>query len=129
MYAEFYTLPITIQSTTSPFLTCLQSSEYAGSKSIALAAFMLSRRLLIWFPVLLANGRPSPSVLQLRVHLWYSGRGSNWISLFSYKHKHKIKRLTLFINYYVAVLVVLHPTYVIPVSEPAGRWRPCLHSG
>ena len=67
--------PITMASTTLPAAILLHSPVFGGRISSALALLMLSRRLLIWFPVLLAVGIGS-SGCHVRTQRWYSGLGS-----------------------------------------------------
>ena len=83
-----------IASSTVPALTLNRSCVRGGNKTSAWAEHTLSRRLLIWLPVISAVGRWSPD-FQDRITLWYSGRGSSvFISCPNYMFK-KIKHLNM----------------------------------
>ncbi len=66
---------MTIASTSVPSGSSEAASDRAGSSSRALAHAQLSRRELVWFPVVDASATASPR-LQLRTQRAYSGRGS-----------------------------------------------------
>lgn len=73
-----YRRPIIIASTRAPLSIVWRTSVFGGKTRRAFAVLMLSRRLLIWLPVLMACGIGS-SGCHVRRALWYSGRGSRWI--------------------------------------------------
>lgn len=74
-----HSLPITITSTTSPLWSSTYCSVFGGSINSPFALRILIRRLLIWFPVLCAQGNGS-WWCQVKIQRWYSGRGSSFTS-------------------------------------------------
>lgn len=71
--------PMTMTSTTSPLCSSTYCSVFGGNIRRPLALRMLISRLLIWFPVLCAQGSGS-WWCHVSIQRWYSGRGSNFTS-------------------------------------------------
>lgn len=76
---DHHSRPMTMTSTTSPLWSSTYCSVFGGSINNPLALRMLIRRLLIWLPVLCAQGSGS-WWCQVSIHRWYSGRGSSFTS-------------------------------------------------
>ena len=77
---EHHARSISIAGTRASFFSVASSSVRGGNKSSALTARMLSRRLLIWRPLLSANGRPSPAGCHDNRQRCHSGRESRSMS-------------------------------------------------
>lgn len=88
---DHHSRPMTMTSTTSPLWSSTYCSVFGGSINNPLALRMLIRRLLIWLPVLCAQGSGS-WWCQVSIHRWYSGRGSSFTSHDNYRIKKKRKQ-------------------------------------